>query len=263
MEEKEMPVDVVNEIDLSFKYFGLEPTASLAAAKEAYRRYVKEFHPDKFPAGSDAQKMAAEKMIAANSHFEKLKKFFQEYPNGKPAGTGTASQEPHSDSDWEAWEKQRHNAFETELKEWQQRQTAIEKEKSTSRETLRRRKLLLYVRVGLVLATLAMWKGWGSADKTVDDTTQRIIDQMEASRSYDLQTHGMSHSAYALSDDDINHQWDEKENEALQTLGIADKRSDQPGKCIPLMLWSGVAGWVLLSKKGKAMAENYLAKASN
>ncbi|HEY9718732.1 MAG TPA: hypothetical protein V6C69_14765 [Trichormus sp.] len=243
-----MFTSTIDEIDISFRYFGLEPSVSLAAAKEAYRRYVKEFHPDKFPAGSDAQKMSAEKMIAANAHFEKLKKFFQEFPNGKPEASGSTRQEPHNDSDWEAWEKQRHNAFENELKEWQARQAAIEKEKGGKREGFRRKKLVFYVRVGLVLATLAMWKGWASECSKLD----QLIGQQEYQQQLLDSNYGNDPTHEAWIAHTSQYRVDPRQQE-----------NEQSGKMIQLLIWTGAAGWFLLSKKGKAMAENYLAKATN
>ncbi|MFX7772442.1 J domain-containing protein, partial [Acinetobacter baumannii] len=65
------------DISESFTFFGLEPGVKAKTIKEAYRRYVKEFHPDLFPKGSDEQQMAAEKLITANMHFNRLNQYFE------------------------------------------------------------------------------------------------------------------------------------------------------------------------------------------
>ena len=68
------PIDITE----SFNFFGLELGVKQKTVKEAYRRYVKEFHPDLFPRDSNEQKMAAEKLIKANEYFERLNIFFEE-----------------------------------------------------------------------------------------------------------------------------------------------------------------------------------------
>lgn len=255
-----MPVDTAEDIAISFKYFGLDPSASLSAAKEAYRRYVKEFHPDLFPKDSPEQKMAAEKLIAANAHFEKLEKFFKEFPEGKPIDEGEARQEPHNDSEWDAWEKQRKDAFEDELKEWKERQAKIEKEKTASRESFRRGKLVRNVRVGLVLITIALWMGWFSElgklnqEKGAEDERQRLSLQNPSQDSYiDPITH-----------QDVHQMWQQKLEKMRSENGFVnpdERLKEMPGKFIMLLLWSGGVGWLLFSKKGKAIADKYLAEA--
>lgn len=250
-----MPVDTAEDITVSFKYFGLDPSASQAAAKEAYRRYVKEFHPDKFPKDSQEQKMAAEKLVAANHHYEKLQDFFTEFPDGKPVEEGKARQEPHDDSEWDAWEKQRHNAFDDELKEWKERHEKIEREKATTRETSRRGKLVRNVRVGLAIITIAMWMGWFSELSTLtkDAGNQAAPTSSQQPAYIDPITH-----------QDVNQMWQEHVAQQRAKEGYVnpeEKLKEMPGKFILLLLWTAGAGWLLFSKKGKALADKYLSEA--
>ena len=50
-----MSAGITDEIRASFRFFGLAPNSSWVAVQEAFRRYAKEFHPDQFPAGLNAQ----------------------------------------------------------------------------------------------------------------------------------------------------------------------------------------------------------------
>lgn len=241
-----MPVET-GAIDVSFKYFGLEPTASLAAVKEAFRRYAKEFHPDKFPKDSDAQKMASEKMIAANSHFDDLKKFFEEYPDGKPAEEGQTSHEPQNDDDWESWEKQRRNAFDEELNAWKARQAAMEQGKERDREFLRRKKLVMYCRWGTVLVIIFMWMGWFSANGRLN----REIGRQQATDNMLNQVTG---------NDELHQRW--MRDHAEYRPDYQSKADQQPVNGLLLLLISAGAGWGLFSKKGREIVDNYLAAAS-
>ncbi len=252
-----MPVDTADAIEVSFKYFGLLPTASLQATKEAYRRYVKEFHPDLFPKDSDEQKMAAEKLIAANAHFEKLEKFFKEYPDGKPVDEGQERQEPHDDGDWEAWEKQRHTAFDDELKEWKERQEKIQREKAAHLEGFRRSKLVTYCRVGLVAITIFMWMGWLSE---LSKLNKGAANESSQQQSMSQQPHYID----PVTGIDTTEAWRRHVQDKLTAEGFvnpSEKLKEMPGKFILLLLWSAGAGWLLLSKKGKALVDKYLAEA--
>lgn len=241
-----MPVET-NKIDQAFLYFGLEPTASLASVKEAFRRYAKEFHPDKFPQGSDAQNMATEKMIAANSYFDDLKKFFEEYPDGKPVEEGAARHEPQDDSDWEAWEAQRHTAFDDELSAWKARQSTIESEKEFTRESYRRKKLVRYCRMGLVLIIVLMWMGWFSANG-------RLNQKVGAQRATDQMLDGLSGND--PGNNSIHQQW--QRDHAQYRENYQGKLDQQPLNGFVLLIFSAGAGWLLLSSKGKDIVSKYL-----
>lgn len=254
-----MPVDT-DTINVSFKFFGLEPSASLKAAKEAFRRYAKEFHPDKFPKDSDAQKLASEKMIAANSHYDNLKEFFEKYPDGKPAEEGQTFEgyhEPQDDDDWESWEKQRHTAFDDELNEWIERQEKIQRDKAAHLEGFRRSKLVTYCRVGLIVITLAMWMGWFSElSKLNKGVTKETAQQNYLSNQ--------PHYIDPVTGMDTTAAWRQHVNEKLASEGFVSpdqKLKEMPGKFILLLLWSAGASWLLFSQKGKALVEKYLAEA--
>jgi len=231
------------DIDSAFSYFGLETTASLVAVKEAFRRYAKQFHPDKFPAGSDEQAVATEKMIAANSYFDNLKAFFEEYPEGKPQEEGQSRNEPEDDSDWEAWERKRYSAFDDELAAWKARQASHEGEKESSREGFRRKKLVRYCRYGLILLLAVMWIGWFSANGKLakDARYQQNSDAWVESKT---------------NNDDTHKLWMSQHQQYRENY--QDKLDKQPINGLFLLLFSAGAGWVLLSKQGRAFVENYL-----
>lgn len=256
-----MPVDTAEDIAVSFKYFGLAPTASLAVAKEAYRRYVKEFHPDIFPKDSAEQKMAAEKLIAANRHFEKLEKFFEEYPDGKPIDEGKIRQEPHDESDWEEWEKQRKDAFEDELKDWKERHSKIEREKASSREGFRRGKLVRNVRVGLVLITVAMWYGWFSEVSKLDEQKNAEAEKQQDQSQYPHQQPDYIDPVTGVNVNQLGREKIEKLRREQGFVKPEEKQKEMPGKFILLLLWTAGAGWLLFSAKGKAIAGKYLSEA--
>lgn len=255
-----MPVEV-DDVEASFKYFALDSTASQVAAKEAYRRYVKEFHPDTFPSGSDQQKMAAEKMVQAVAHYEKLKKFFEQYPEGKPLEGGEQRQEPHDDSDWQAWESRRREQFDDELKQWKAKQEALEKEKATTRESFRRGKLVNYVQVGLIVITALLWMGWFSANEKLDRQAAGP-DPYKDAELYDLQTHGTSRGANALCDDEIHRYWEAKRQKYRESKGVEGKKGDQSTNGILLLLWTGGVCWFLFSGGQKQRVDDYLAGAN-
>ncbi len=251
-----MPVETADAIDLSFKFFGLEPTVSLAAVKEAFRRYVKEFHPDTFPAGSDAQKLASEKLIAANSHYEKLKAYFEVYPNGKPREPGEARAEPQDESDWEAYDKQRHSAFDDELKEWKARQATLEKGKQEARGLTERTNFVGRGKMVLGAITVLLWLGWFSQLGKLEHRNDGLGAFMSASELYDLQTHGTSHSAYAMSDSEIHSYWAAKRAPGDQSA--ASGKRDSWSDLIYLIPFTLGVGWLFFSTKAKAMTVDYV-----
>src|SRR5882724_5266160 len=70
-------------IESCFGTLGLEPGATFAEVKEAYRFLVQTFHEDKYPAHSPYKEKAHLKMVELNDAYEKLKKFFQDNPSGQ------------------------------------------------------------------------------------------------------------------------------------------------------------------------------------
>lgn len=251
-----MPVETADAIDVSFRFFGLEPSTSLLAVREAFRRYAKEFHPDMFPLGSDAKKMAAEKMVAANQHHDKLKAFFAANPDGKPIGEGETRQEPHDESDWEAYDNERHSAFDDELKEWKERQATLEKGKQDQRGLTERKNLVERGKLVLGVIMLLLWLGWFFQLGELEHHGGGTSDFMSAGELYDLQTHGTSHSAYAMSDEEIHRYWAAKRAPGDQAN--ESKKSDSWGALLYLIPFTLGAGWVLFSKKANNMIANYV-----
>lgn len=252
-----MPEDTVNDIELSFAFFGLSSSASLAATREAYRRYVKEFHPDTFPLNSPEQRMAAEKLIAANLHKEKLEKYFEERSSAEAGEAKQSSQEPQDEDDWEAWEKQRRHAFEDELAEWKARQEKIEKEKSASLEKFRRGKLVRNCRVALILATAAMWMGWFSENAKLNDQKNAAEEKQR------VEQNSYHPPAYIdpVSGLDVDRAWRQKVDNLRNQQGFVapeEQLKEMPGKIVMLLLFTAGAIWMLISSKGKAIATKYL-----
>lgn len=252
-----MPVNGEDDIEISFSFFGLSSSASLAAVREAYRRYGKEFHPDIFPLNSPEQKMAAEKLIDANLHKEKLEKYFEERSNPETGSADGKSQEPQDESDWEAWEKQRRHVFEDELAEWKAKQEQIEKEKSASLEKFRRGKLVRNCHVALILITAAMWMGWFSENAKLND--QKNAD--EEKRRVEANSYHPPSYIDPVSGLDVDKAWRQKVENLRNQQGFVapeEQLKEMPGKIILLLLFTAGAIWLLVSSKGKAIASKYL-----
>src|ERR1700734_914963 len=97
-------------IEQHFRNLGLEPGASLAEVKEAYRFLVQTFHEDKYPADHPYRDRARNKMVKLNDSYDQLKTFFHENPTGEPPGgwssKDAAQDEYRSDGDtmdWKSW----------------------------------------------------------------------------------------------------------------------------------------------------------------
>lgn len=251
-----MPANTADEITVSFYYFGLESSSSLETVREAYRRYAKKFHPDLFPKDSPEQKMAQEKFIAANNHFEKLEKFFEE----RASRTEEDARKAHDESDWEAWEKDRQHAFEDELKDWIDRQNSLEEQKVAGRESFRRRKLVRNCRVAVILITVSMWMGWFSENAKLHERKNAAE---ERHREITQNPHPQPGFFDQASGQDVDQMWRNKVEKLRREQGFVkpdDELKEMPGKIILILLWTMGAGWLLFSSKGKALADKYLAE---
>ena len=251
-----MPIDS-DDIEISFSFFGLSSSASLAASREAYRRYVKEFHPDIFPANSAEQKMAAEKLIEANRHKEKLEKHFELRSEDTSGSANDKLQEPQDESDWEAWEKQRRDVFEDELAEWKVRQEQNEKAKSAAREEFRHGKLVRNCRIGLILITAAMWMGWFSENaklteqKNANEENRRIEQNSYHPPSYIDPVSGL----------DVDSVWRAKVDNLRAQQGFVapeEQLKEMPGKILLLIIWTAGAVWLLVSKRAGGLLDKFL-----
>jgi len=63
---------------------------------------------------------------------------------------------------------------------------------------------------------------------------------------------------------DVDEAWRQKVAKLRKEQGFVepgDKLNEMPGRFILLLLWTGAAGWLLVSTKGKAIANKYLAEA--
>ena len=62
------PADL-KELRRAYQTLGVPAVASAHAIKQEYRRRAKQFHPDRWPAGSDAQARASEQMRELNAAY--------------------------------------------------------------------------------------------------------------------------------------------------------------------------------------------------
>ncbi len=67
----------MNSVEHHYQMFGLEPGASGAEIKQAYRDLVIVWHPDRFPGNSRLQKIATEKLKEFNLAYQELMEFVE------------------------------------------------------------------------------------------------------------------------------------------------------------------------------------------
>jgi hypothetical protein len=248
------PIDITE----SFKFFGLEFGVKQKTVKEAYRRYVKEFHPDLFPRDSNEQKMAAEKLIKANEHFGCLNAFFEqaktepqnESPNNaKPK----PKEEPKNQDDWMDWEQQRHEAWDNELIDWIARIQQAEIDKKRGRSRRDKTWLVYFVRAFVVISLLVLWNGYFSENKAIDSKTadrQARLARAEASGNpIDVQwvRHTIDVEDHGFTGVDGGGNWDKRAQE-------------QPFKIVLMLLWTIVGIALLFCKQSIDLANKLLEK---
>ncbi len=67
----------MNSVEYHYQMLGLEPGASGAEIKQAYRDLVIVWHPDRFPGNSRLQKIATEKLKEFNLAYQELMEFVE------------------------------------------------------------------------------------------------------------------------------------------------------------------------------------------
>ena len=71
------------EIRKDFAELGLSPGASAAECKDAYKKILKMYHPDRHTKNPEAMKEATEKTARINAAYDRLEKWFRmQTPNG-------------------------------------------------------------------------------------------------------------------------------------------------------------------------------------
>jgi DnaJ-domain-containing protein 1 len=66
------PRPPLSPLAAEFKLLGLEPTAEPAAVHQAWRRFARENHPDRFTGDPPAQKAAQERFVKAQEAYERI-----------------------------------------------------------------------------------------------------------------------------------------------------------------------------------------------
>jgi DnaJ domain len=67
-----LPADL-HALRKAYQTLGVPVEASAHAIKQAYRRRAKQWHPDRWPAGTDAQERAADQMRGLNAAYELIR----------------------------------------------------------------------------------------------------------------------------------------------------------------------------------------------
>ena len=65
------------ELRADFAELGLTPEASAEECKEAYKKFLKNYHPDRHAGNAEAMKMATEKTATVNAAYDRLEKWFR------------------------------------------------------------------------------------------------------------------------------------------------------------------------------------------
>ena len=242
------------DISQSFAFFGLEQGVKQKTYKEAFRRYVKEFHPDLFPAGSDAQKMAQEKIVEANQHAERLKAYFEKVANSPPeAKAAKPKEEPKNQDDWVDWEQQRHEAWDVELRDWIARKQKAELDKVRARRKKDKKWLVYSVRGFVAISLLVGWNGYFAENAQVEAKKVERQHQISAAQATGNQTdlqwvlHTIDVEDHGIGGFDDGAHWDKRFEE-------------QPYKIFPMIFWTVVGLLALFSKRAIDYANKLLEK---
>lgn len=251
-------------IEASFRVLGLEPGATLAEVKEAYRFFVQTFHEDKYPAHSPYKEKAHQKMIEINDAYEKLKTFFQENPSGQPAGGWDTDPGKQTDfrsgndgeMDWQSWQKNQEDSWNSELKQWYEGDLARRTQAKQEEEKTRRQTIVNTTRIGLVIAFAYLVLGH-IGEHNLRSYTNNMNDVLAQDKlQYDLATHGTASGAYAVPQQQIYAQ-------DLPLIYAQSARSQREKNDDGLTGWfligfAGVLSWAFISQKGKAAVSNYI-----
>jgi curved DNA-binding protein CbpA len=205
----------LGELEVYFRVLGLEPGTSQKDVKEAYRNHLQAFHPDKYPKDSSSQKWATEKLVQVNEANEKLSAFFEKYPDGQPPGGWTKSAgatsfeqaEPETNSsdstNWTAWEKKQSTTFESELKDFEEREQKRQEESKKGKAYEDRKKIVFVGKIVLVVVIAAMWIGRSTNSSHKSYTRQLEANAWRERAIYDHQTGGTSFSPFGMSQGQI------------------------------------------------------------
>ncbi|MGH2506563.1 MAG: J domain-containing protein [Ktedonobacteraceae bacterium] len=251
-------------IEQHFRVLGLEPGATLAEVKEAYRFLVQTFHEDKYPPHSTYQEKAHQKMVEINDAYEKLKKFFADNPSGQPAGgwrTDPGKQAEYrtgrdGEMDWQAWQKDQEESWQSEMKEWYEADIQRRKQCIDDEEKKRRQTIVKATKIGLVVAFIYLCIGH-TADHSLRTNSNYLNDALVREKlQYDLATHGTANGAYAQSPDQIASQ----DLPLVYAQNSRDQRESDANGLSTLLLFGvgGAIGWMLFSRKGTAAVGDYI-----
>jgi len=251
-------------LESCFRTLGLEPGATFAEVKEAYRFLVQTFHEDKYPAHSPYKQKAHDKMVELNDAYEKLKKFFQENPSGQPAGgwdTDPSKQTEYrpgadGDMDWQSWQKDQEQNWESELKQWYESDLARRNQAKQDEEKKRRQTIVNTTLIGLVIAFVYLVIGH-TADHNVRSYTNQMNDALVQDKfQYDLATRGTANGAYAQTPREIYAQ--DLPLMYAQNDRYQKEKDDNGLSGLMLFGFGGAICWLFLSRKGTSAISSYI-----
>lgn len=248
-------------IEHYFHVVGLEPGATLAEVKEAYRFLVQTFHEDKYPADHPYRQRARDKMVELNDACERLEKFFDENPTGEPPGgwPGSHAQDQSDDGDamdWQSWQKDQQTSWDTELSQWQERERLRLSELKHEGEKHRRKLIANATRLALIAAFVCMLAGHAGSHNTYTTTSTLDNQYLEAKRQYDLATRGTAQGASARSDSELLAE----DNPLLAKQKEQDRQEAQANGTsqIMLLVLGAFLAWLFLSAKASAFINAWI-----
>lgn len=252
-----------DEVEAAFRAMGLEPGAPLEEVKAAYKFSLQAYHPDKFPPESSAQKMATEKLIVIKDANELICKFYLEHPEGKPPGgwrtkkaEGERPQQDTSEStDWTQWQAGQSGQTESELGAWEKREAERQQAVKSGRAYEQRQKFVNYAKVALVIGIISLWCGKIS-NNAATTLSRKQATAAWSDRAMYLQQTGNVATGYRMTPQEAEAQSKAEAGGLMQQWQEQD-RQRWFGGFVLLLLTIGT-GWLLVSKRAKAMIEKWV-----
>jgi hypothetical protein len=245
-----------------FRILGLEPGATLADVKEAYRFLVQTFHEDKYPADHPFRDKAKNKMVELNESYSQLKTFFQEHPTGEPPGgwAGAQGQDDHRGDDdamdWKSWQYDQEQSWDSELREWHQSEQRRREAQKSEHEKARRKTIVKSIKVGLLAATFYLFAGHAAGHATHQAASTFNRETIEAKRRYELETNGTANGPYCLSRKEILER-----NNPLIKQQLDEDREENIHNAMSLVMllgWAWMVAWIFRSRRAAEFEQAFV-----